>query len=248
MAIKKLLNKFNWKRGIKVQNYTLDVRPGERVDDNSGPTPQHYYIMQDRVHYGVYLRNDNPWSCDCQLILDGKEQGTFRLGPHKGYTIYRPTSVSQRFTFIKEETVQNLPLDQATQTGVVLGHEKNGLVEAKFIPEAHAHSAYNDQNRRRKKRASGGGAYFSVPEDETVPLTDNPISSVVDDGDDDRDKDALSDGKPQPEPEKTGEGASKFMAGATTLSGFVNQGLWGANRMTLAHHAAVAITARLVAT
>src|SRR5690606_985301 len=82
--------------------------------------------------------------CDCTLKIDGVVQGTFRLNPYCGYSIERPVAPGTRtgrFTFVTEEAIGRMTEKERRTAGVEFGKEENGLVEARFVPEAAAVAA-----------------------------------------------------------------------------------------------------------
>jgi len=238
LKIKKTLNKFNWKRGIKSSCYVLDVRPGDRKrlksPDRDGI--QNYYVMKNESFYSIYLRNDGPVLCDCRLSIDGKDMGTFRIFPKKAYSIQKPapgnTRATGRFTFVTEEKVLSMSPSEFKKTGIIPGEGQNGIVEAVFVPAQSYYTAAPQSGRRLSARNKGKQIASSAKRLRRRPTVEELEEMEI-----------LED---EEEEEEEEEGGSGFVAGATTLRGKSNQKQMMAGNVTLDESKAVAIHARLV--
>lgn len=215
--------------------------------------------------------------CDCTLTIDGVEQGTFRLNPYCGYSIERPVMEGRtgRFTFVSEEAIEKMTEKERVSAGVSLGKVENGLVEARFVPEAAYRSVMmqrknGDQslNRRARRRgaqrrlesrdASSSAAVLEYEglraESEaassfslldTLSAIGGSSSSGSFSSDDDGD-----DGEGYDDGKRRSKDDSStkaFVTGATMLKGSSAQMQWRATNLQMAEEAAVTIRARLVA-
>jgi hypothetical protein len=89
-----------------------------------------YYPLPNGAEYIVRLNNNTDKRCNVILSIDGKEMGKWRINAYSGVSLERPTNSPRKFTFFREKS------REAKMGGVKAGSYKNGLIEAKFIPES----------------------------------------------------------------------------------------------------------------
>jgi hypothetical protein len=88
-----------------------------------------YVEMRHGSTYKLRLRNDRSVPCDATLEIDGKDMGSFRIGPHGKILIERPANESKKFTFFKSDTRE---ARQSGQAGVAF--DAKGLIKVTFRP------------------------------------------------------------------------------------------------------------------
>jgi small GTP-binding protein len=129
VAHQRLLYKRRTRKGVNVNDFTLNVPQGSLVSRKRG----HFVMMPNKTVYSLSLGNDNPFHANCTITIDGKQVGKFRMAPASSYTIERPTNHHARFCFIQENTTL-APGAVDAKTGVTTGGKMNGLIEAQFVP------------------------------------------------------------------------------------------------------------------
>lgn len=110
-------------------DYDIQILPsyGQSVPKiNNG---HKYYPIRHNTEYSVKLDNNTDKRCNVVLFIDGKEMGIWRINAYSNILLERSSKSSRKFTFVRENSWQ------AMQGNVIGGTFKNGLVEAKFIPE-----------------------------------------------------------------------------------------------------------------
>lgn len=81
------------------------------------------------VEYTVHMHNhDSSRRANAYLSIDGKDVGTYRLGPGEHFPVERPPGIQKRFTFWAEEGAP-------VESGIVRGRSENGLVSVRFVLE-----------------------------------------------------------------------------------------------------------------
>jgi len=258
-VLKSLIQALNWKKGIRSNYFTLDIRPGELVRSTAyGPL----YVMKDGQHYGVYLRNDSAVPCLCELSIDGEKMGTYKLQPHSAYTIKRPVHENRCFTFLKA-TASALGIADymnAPETAVRawLNSTNTGLVEAKFIPHVNIAHIQAETGRSKRRQALPRIARLDAClRTETMralaPCASSSGSSLPDMDDYDNPEDAKraaesrhtedleSDENDDLAPEE-----EQFVAGKTALTGTSNQEVQATGGIQVRNDLAVTIKVRLV--
>lgn len=110
-------------------NYILEIEV-----DNGYLSPKmingyKYYALEHNTDYKVKLINNSSARCNVELSIDGEMIGKFRLNAFSQGLIERPVKNNRKFVFVKENSYE------ANMGDVDVGASKNGLVEAKFIPE-----------------------------------------------------------------------------------------------------------------
>jgi hypothetical protein len=99
------------------------------------------HFEKSNIKYKVLLKNNNEKRCDVKLIIDGKEQGIWRLEPFSEVCIERPSYSDECFTFFRFDSKEGQK---------VLDYNENlGLIQAIFIPEKKSSitfSAYTSKN------------------------------------------------------------------------------------------------------
>lgn len=88
-----------------------------------------YVEMRHGAIYKLRLRNDRSVPCDVTLEIDGKDMGSFRIGPHGKILIERPANESKKFTFYKIDTRE---ARMSGQSGV--SFDSRGLIKVTFRP------------------------------------------------------------------------------------------------------------------
>lgn len=251
----------------------MDVRPGVRLSKYNGGIREWFYEMKNDSHYSIYLRNGSAFKyvlslslsvmtysylsifrCDCTVKIDGVEQGTFRLNPYCGYSIERPVNEGKtgRFTFVSEEAIEAMTEKERDQAGISLDNADNGLVEARFVPEAAYLATLPRQmtvdkpmSRRRMRTSKMKSAWEKRAEAVTV----QDISTTHEDTDWATPALALlasSSSSSSDYDEYLEEASSTYVSGATMLKGTSDQLQWRATNLQMAEEAAVVIKARLV--
>jgi len=109
--------------------FTIDIESNNsRVSPFSKDT--HTYIpLTHNTEYAIVLRNRHNTRCDVTLTVDGEEIGKYRINAHGEFRIERPSKVSRKFVFVKEDS------KEASGAGIVEGEQNNGLIVAVFTPE-----------------------------------------------------------------------------------------------------------------
>jgi hypothetical protein len=103
----------------------VDIPQGKIVGD---AYKGYYAEMKDNAQYTLVLQNKTDIECDCEVKIDGKVVGCWRINPYDRIEIERPVNEPKKFTFLKVETAPS-------EAGFVKGKSENGLVDALFIPE-----------------------------------------------------------------------------------------------------------------
>jgi hypothetical protein len=105
-----------------IQDYELSVLEGAETGNG-------YVQMKHGQVYTLRLKNGNSARCDCEIRIDGKHVGTFRLNAFQSMLLERPANDTGRFTFYREGT------EEARKAAIETGASQNGLVSAVFKPE-----------------------------------------------------------------------------------------------------------------
>lgn len=88
-----------------------------------------YYPLKHSSNYQIRLGNNTDKRCNVILFIDGKKMGKWRIDAYDSIKLERPSQSSRKFVFVKENSWKG-------EMGNVRNRAmKNGLIEAKFIPE-----------------------------------------------------------------------------------------------------------------
>ena len=104
------------------QGYSVRISPGQEKQDG-------YVEMQHGQQYTIYMHNYHDTRCDAEVVVDGKNIGTFRIDAQSSIHLERPEDDEGRFTFYKEGT------SEARCAQIVSWKSDNGLVSVMFKPE-----------------------------------------------------------------------------------------------------------------
>lgn len=128
----------NFGIGVKVNNSPVQAFEQQGYE---------YFPVPHAAEYKLVLRNDGPTRTDVEVKIDGEKVGTWQLGPYQTADIERPTAVSRKFQFFKEDS------HEAQESGIQSGKTNNGVVEAHFKPER------EQQRWRDTDRCASFGAF-----------------------------------------------------------------------------------------
>jgi hypothetical protein len=112
---------------MRLNDFSVVIPEGTEI-------PGGYVELGHGRKFSIRLRNSRGVRCNVQLTVNGKDVGTFRLGPHSNITLERPEHDRGRFTFYKTGT------EDAQKAGLGEGDFENGLIRATFTPEMYSYS------------------------------------------------------------------------------------------------------------
>jgi hypothetical protein len=146
---------------VGTENFGISIKYGPTgsatLENDAQPwnlNGNNYARLPHDVDYQFVLTNENSTECDMIVDVDGKNIGTFRVGPLNSIKIRRPANLNRQFHFVKEQSTE------AAQAGVQSGKTENGLVKVTFRPRKQR-PVYQQWGGLR-----GSGDYFST-EDST---------------------------------------------------------------------------------
>eukprot|EP01094_Clydonella_sp_ATCC50884_P028793 TRINITY_DN876_c0_g1_i3.p1 TRINITY_DN876_c0_g1~~TRINITY_DN876_c0_g1_i3.p1 ORF type:complete len:1190 (+),score=311.98 TRINITY_DN876_c0_g1_i3:321-3890(+) len=165
------------RRGVCVGGFALDVRPGTlRAATAEDASDVHAVVhVRDGTPYTVWLRNEHKLTyARCDLLIDGKEMGSFFLDADAAYGLDRPAAEARRFIFVAHRPEEGG--GGAGGGGGGVAEADAGVVEARFMKplnrEQVAARAREAALRRRRKlqrilpQGSSSAGEFSEEEEE----------------------------------------------------------------------------------
>ena len=124
---------------MRLGNFAVEVSPGR--ESASG-----YVAMDHNTKYVIKLTNLGSPRCDAEVMIDGKEVGTWRVPAGNSIVLERPVNDTGRFTFCR------LGTPEADRIGLVRD-SKLGLISVLFKPE----SEYLESDLRACQKPGGTG-------------------------------------------------------------------------------------------
>lgn len=88
-----------------------------------------YTSLPEKSEYKLKLINKGDTKVDADVMLDGKDVGTWRVNPYSSTIIERPANEQRKFVFVSE--IGSI----ARRTGAIAGKGDNGLIKVTFTPE-----------------------------------------------------------------------------------------------------------------
>lgn len=137
----------------RLNGYELSVMPHPReldVSETSDGYLDGYLALPHNTKYSVKIANRNSNRCNATLIVDGKEQGTWRLNAGASALIERPSTSDGRFTFYKLGTIKS-------KKAAIEANDYSGLVQVVFIPEKKRRNTWTDEVNDISR--DGGGSF-----------------------------------------------------------------------------------------
>jgi hypothetical protein len=86
--------------------------------------------MVHGTQYRIVLGNHSDLRCDAQVLVDGKDIGTFRLDAHHSWELERPGHDRGMFTFFKARSAESVAAGEANISVI-----NRGLLTVTFMPE-----------------------------------------------------------------------------------------------------------------
>ncbi len=126
---------------MRVGSFSLLIPEGRELDSN-------HVVLAHGAVYRIHLGNHHGRRCDATVEVDGKEVGTWRIGPGQSIVLERPVHDTGRFTFFESRSGEA----QAAGVGAVEVASR-GLIRATFRPER----VYRPLPRVGSLRAVAGG-------------------------------------------------------------------------------------------
>ncbi len=106
-----------------LNQYSVKIHPGVETTDG-------YVEMSHGTQYTLHLRNNHNTACDAQVLVDGKDVGTFRISALSVIELERPSNDQGRFTFYRANS------SEAQQADVQnIANVERGLIKVIFTPE-----------------------------------------------------------------------------------------------------------------
>jgi len=120
----------NYDCNDKCNDYYIDIVTENSPVLNTIQNGFRYVAIPHNTEYSVRLSNKTFKRCNVELFIDKEFIGKWRINEYSSIVIERPSKSMRKFTFVKENT------HEADMGNVMNGSFNNGLIEAKFIPEA----------------------------------------------------------------------------------------------------------------
>ncbi len=103
--------------------YSISIPEG-REDQNG------YVRLAHKEQYRIRLGNSSSRDCDVVVDVDGKDIGTFRVGPYSTVVLERPVNEKGKFTFLRDGSDEAYKADLHN-----VSKANKGLIKATFMPE-----------------------------------------------------------------------------------------------------------------
>jgi len=106
-----------------LNNYSVRVVGGNEKQDG-------YVELGHNQVYSLVLKNDKDTRCDAQVVIDGKEIGTFRIEAKMSLSLERPSNEARKFTFYETDSQE---AQEAGASKII--KSDMGLISVTFMPE-----------------------------------------------------------------------------------------------------------------
>lgn len=148
---------------VQLSDYSVTVLVNNKVV----PEKEGYVALCDGDNYELKLENNSNASCNAKIVIDGKDQGTFRMFRKGILILERPANESKLFTFV-------LVKEHGAASGHTAGDVTNGLISVTFTPEKQKQRDKESGFLFGSARGFGTSPFGAVPATSSGPNPDTP--------------------------------------------------------------------------